>query len=306
MRGRGGVNLRVARVRSEEREKREFLIDSRTIFIPKKEDVSSPTDLRPISIASVVLRHHNKILAKRLSLALEDCLDEFQFGFRPFDGIAKGLTTLDSILKNSKMNLEGLSLASIDLRKAFDSISHQAIRVTLEKFILPKGFNNYVSFLYEKAKTKLHFGGEVSAAIHPAKGVRQGDPVSPFLFIMVFDNVLRKIPRSEGVMCEGKMTNHITYADDLILMTNEKKGLQHIFDEIVPTLSATGLEINVEKSFALHWIKDGKRKRLLFDRNLAVIIINRPIRTIEVDEFKYLGVKFSPSSKLSIVRNWMC
>lgn len=130
--------LRIAKVPS-------FVTESRTIFIPKKEEVKSPAELRPISIASVILRHHNKIIAKRLSKVLENTLDEYQFGFRPFDGTAKGLTILDQTIRKSKMNQMGLSMGSIDLKKAFDSVDHYAIEIALRRLEFPELFISYIN-----------------------------------------------------------------------------------------------------------------------------------------------------------------
>ncbi|KAG8177076.1 hypothetical protein JTE90_015728 [Oedothorax gibbosus] len=278
-----------------------FIVESKTIFLPKKEETISPSDLRPVSIASVILRHFNKVLARRMSTIMGEHFDIFQLGFRPFDGIAQGLSTLNDILKCVGSNQQGLALASVDIQKAFDSVDHGAIFEALEELCFPEEFIRYIRFIYQEAKTKLLFKGDVSEPIHPARGVRQGDPLSPLLFLIVFDHVLRSIPPNEGFMLGDKLISHLAYADDLIIATNSKRSLQRIFDAILPTLGATGLEINLDKSFTLTWVKDDKRKRMLFDCSEAVYVRNRPLKALDVvDNFTYLGVRFNSKGRLSI------
>lgn len=72
------------------------ILDSRTIFIPKGEDVKEPAKMRPISIASAFLRHFHKILAGRLSKVIT--INQYQFGFQPFDGICRGVRLFDDVL----------------------------------------------------------------------------------------------------------------------------------------------------------------------------------------------------------------
>ncbi|KAG8176140.1 hypothetical protein JTE90_012393 [Oedothorax gibbosus] len=212
------------------------LISSRTIFIAKKADATSPADARPVSIATIILRQYHKILARRLTRLLEDVLDPTQLGFRPFDGIARRL-----------------------------------------------------------------YNGESSEPVKPNKGVRQGDPLSPLLFLVDFDNILRAVPAYEGAHLPGEEepTNKIAHADDLVLIANSPLGLQNIFQRIGPVLEATGLRINSSKTITFQWLKDGKRKKMIFDNRTFVKVRGQPLRALEVDEeFQYLGIQFTPKGKL--------
>ncbi|KAG8174080.1 hypothetical protein JTE90_005172 [Oedothorax gibbosus] len=278
-----------------------FIMTSRTIFIAKKEEAISPADARPISIASVILRHFHKILAQRLSYLLEKVLDPCQYGFRPKDGIAQAITRLDRALRTSQMELQPITLALIDLKKAFDSIDHMAIRQSLIAIGIQADFVDYIGRLYREAPTKLSFKGYESKSIHPARGVRQGDPLSPLIFLLVFDNILRAIPEVEGTGNGEHRINHLAYADDLVLLAEDKTGLQRIFDAVVPVMRATGLEINIEKSLTLCWLKDGRNKRRVFDNHPLVTVKGRYLRPLEVeDEFVYLGIRFSTNGRFPI------
>jgi len=272
----------------------EMLTKSRTVFIAKKAGACSPADARPISIASTIIRHLHKVLAKRLYPIVDKKLDQYQLGFRKMDGIAEGIGRLGNLLKNCQNMHQKFSLAILDLKKAFDSVSHVAISNALVKAKLSPEFIKYILKFYNEASTILSFAGANSMPIIPKRGVRQGDPLSPLIFLMVFDEVLKAVPSYEGVPINDSLFNHQAFADDLILVADSKEGLQNILNIISPQLEEAGLELNVDKCRTVTWVPDGKNKRLLYDSNPSLRYKNRPIPTLKADEkFKYLGVLFT-------------
>lgn len=78
----------------------------RIMFIPKKPNTITPVHLRPISIASTLK------------------LSGFHFGFRPVDGVARGIDLLDSAVRSVQVYFKLISMAVFDLEKIFDSVSH--------------------------------------------------------------------------------------------------------------------------------------------------------------------------------------
>ncbi|KAG8172671.1 hypothetical protein JTE90_026098 [Oedothorax gibbosus] len=243
----------------------ESVLESRTIFLPKKEETVLPSDTRPISISSVVLRHFHKLLTGRLSELVEPKLDSKQCGFRPRDGIAFCISQLDRVLTDTRNEKRGLCLVSLDLCKAFDSISHQAIFYTLESMGLDKKFISYLRYVYGNGRTRLTYGGEESAPILPGRGVRQGDPLSPLIFNVVFDNVLRSVPDQLGLRCRGEWVSKLAFADDLVLCAENAVDLQHVLDMAMPVVRACGLKVNEQKSVSLTWLACGKDKRRIYD-----------------------------------------
>ncbi|KAF8774012.1 Retrovirus-related Pol polyprotein type-2 like protein [Argiope bruennichi] len=135
--------------------------------------------------------------------------------------------------------------------------------------------------------------------VRPTRGVRQGDPLSPLLFLLVFEQVLKSIPVFEGYMLHGRRVNHIAYADDLVLVADSITGLNNIANKILPALHHSGLNISVEKSSTLSWKADGKNKRVIFDSKATLLVRNRPVRSFRADEkFKYLGINFTPRGRI--------
>ncbi|GBO45524.1 Retrovirus-related Pol polyprotein from type-2 retrotransposable element R2DM [Araneus ventricosus] len=197
-------------------------------------------------------------------------------------------------------SLKTIAVAVLDMEKAFDSVSHDAIFQALEKINISPVIKDYLKFTYAHARTFLCFNGSIkSEPVRPTRGVRQGDPMSPLLFLMVFDRVLSSIPDYEGFHIEGKKINHIAFADDLVLMADSMIGLNNIINKILPALIWSGLNISVEKSATFMWMADGKRKRVIYDSTSRLSIRNRPVNIFKVDdEFKYLGVIFTPRGRI--------
>ncbi|GBL83242.1 Retrovirus-related Pol polyprotein from type-1 retrotransposable element R2 [Araneus ventricosus] len=247
-----------------------------------------------------MLRQFHKVLARRLMTVLDPTLDQYQFGFRQMDGIAKAVHLFDQMIQSACTNFKTIAVAVLDMEKAFDSVSHDAIFQALEKVNISPVIKDYLKFTYAHARTFLCFNGSIkSEPVRPTRGVRQGDPMSPLLFLMVFDRVLSSIPDYEGFHIEGKKINHIAFADDLVLMADSMIGLNNIINKIIPDLTWSSLNISVEKSATFMWMADGKRKRVIYDSTSRLSIRNRPVNIFKVDdEFKYLGVIFTPRGRI--------
>jgi len=120
----------------------EILVYSRTIFAAKKGDPECPGNYRPISIASVAIRHLHRILDRcmeKLSM-----VDTRQRGFQQADSVAENLFLLDSVLKDALSTCKGLCLASLDLSKVFDSVSHESITSAMCYVGLKPRFVEYI------------------------------------------------------------------------------------------------------------------------------------------------------------------
>lgn len=130
---------------------------TRTVFIPKKNLACLPSDFRPISVGSVVVRHFHRILAYRLQkLPIHDSR---QTAFMPGDGMAGNLYLLQTLLAESRQRCRSIHVGSVDLSKAFDTLSHNALMRILSEFNLPSGFIGYVGELYRGATTTLQLNG---------------------------------------------------------------------------------------------------------------------------------------------------
>ncbi|CAB0034354.1 unnamed protein product [Trichogramma brassicae] len=146
------------------------LLLSRTVFVPKKDGSSTPPEFRPICVASVIVRQLHKIFAVRLVKA--NLIKERQRALH--DGCAENTIFLDTALHVARGSVKELHAVSLDVSKAFDSVSHYAIRSALRGRWLPEALVQYMSRMYENSGTMLEVGRIRSSPIRVSRGVRQG------------------------------------------------------------------------------------------------------------------------------------
>uniref|UniRef100_A0A2S2Q7J7 Retrovirus-related Pol polyprotein from type-1 retrotransposable element R2 n=1 Tax=Sipha flava TaxID=143950 RepID=A0A2S2Q7J7_9HEMI len=265
-------------------------LGSRTIFVPKKGDASCPGNYRPISIASVALRHYHRILAVRLErLRLVDIR---QRAFRRADGVAENVFLLDSLLREARSGCKGLCVASLDLSKAFDSVSHSAIKVAMERVGLEPRFVDYIAHIYDQASTFIQVGKQCSRPLKVSKGVRQGDPLSPLLFNLVIDLGLEALPEDVGFQVGEARVNALAFADDVVLVAETPAGLQKAIDRFCARLEETGMGLNPAKCVTLSLVPSGR------DRKVKTVDVRysfggSALPTLGVsDLWRYLGLEF--------------
>jgi hypothetical protein len=189
----------------------------------------------------------------------------------------------------------------VDFSKAFDSVRWWAIRQVLESWRVPEKLISAIfNVMQGHTVTVRTSDGLLGDPIPVNVGVLQGDTLAPFLFILVVDGLLRKLPEEEGILLSApkrKMSRRqmeiykatekripaLAYADDLFLMSHTTEGLQKLFSTLEKHASEVGLLINMGK---------GKTERFHIDKN------NDPgsLKNSQGEEvpvaanYKYLGV----------------
>lgn len=266
---------------------------ARTVLIPKGSGNISASNTRPLSITSVVVRQLHKIFAKRFK-TLHD-FDPSQRAFIDCDGTLENLSIISTILADARVSRSEVHIATLDLRKAFDSVAHKTIFDTITALGCPKHFIRYVKALYTDSRTTLQYGS-LDTILKVNQGVLQGDPISPLLFNAVIDRAIRKIPEDIGYRMNGKIFNCVAYADDIILVASTKRGLQDAIDALTSCLASFGLKTNHEKSSTLSLVPSGKEKKIKVIEESQFVIDGVHLHAIGVIEtWKYLGIMFSGS-----------
>ncbi|KMQ88340.1 reverse transcriptase [Lasius niger] len=274
----------------------EDLLLSRTIFLPKKTNASEPGDFRPITIPPVLVRGLHKILAKRLETALD--IDPRQRAFRSMDGCADNTLLLDTLLRYHRKQYKSLYMASIDVSKAFDAVTHPTIESTLISLGVPPPMIRYLGQVYANSRTRIEGDGWTSKPVHPKRGVRQGDPLSPILFNAVTHRLLQRLPREVGARLGNIPINAAAYADDLLLFASTSMGLQQMIDTMTDYLAECGMTINVEKSMTVAIRAAPHLKKTAVDASLSFSCGGRQLPSLKrTNKWRYLGVVFTPEGR---------
>ncbi|GJS08077.1 reverse transcriptase [Tanacetum coccineum] len=194
-------------------------------------------------------------------------------------------------LKNKKRGKKGSLALKVDMSKAYDRVEWPFIHCVLKKFGLPSHFINLIMACVSSITFSFNINGQVSGHVIPTRGLRQGDPISPYLFIMcaeVLSSMIRKSVtqgHNHGVkVCRGApIISHLFFADDSIFFSraSEFEGckLKSILDQYC---KASGQVINYEKS------------EISFSANVDQHVRSRVIQSLSVREVahqtKYLGL----------------
>lgn len=266
---------------------------SRTVFIPKKPDSRRPNEFRPISITSVILRLFNKLLARRVVAKAN--FDYRQKAFLPIDGCAENVILLESIIAEARKRCASVYIANLDMTNAYGSVHHEAIYEALRCNGAPCELITYVKELYSGFTTVLEISDDnANCEINVGRGVLQGDPLSPVLFNMVMDQMLKKIPDEIGFpLYKEVRINGMAFADDKTLVAQTPRGLQIALDITSTEGRKWGLEFNSKKCSYLAIIS--KRGRKVVVSNKCKFVVNGgAIRGLDTCEpWRYLGAFFT-------------
>jgi len=274
----------------------EDLLRSRTVFVPKKKDAQEPGDYRPITIPPVLVRGLHKILARRMDRLLD--IDVRQRGFRSSDGCSDNVFLLDTLLRVHRRKFRPLYLASLDVSKAFDSVSHPAIVAALTEVGVPEPMIRYLSSIYENSTTILEGNGWTSTPVHPKRGVRQGDPLSPVIFNAVTHKMLRELSADVGVRLGETTINATAYADDLLLFATTPMELQESIDKVTRFLASCGMKVNTAKSLVVGIRAAPRLKKTAVDASIDFRCDGQRLPTLRrTDRWRYLGVQFTPEGR---------
>lgn len=144
----------------------------------------------------------------------------------------------------------------IDLRKAYDCIRWDALLTTLDKFHIPQRFINWVSMCITAPKFSIMVNGSAYGYIEGKRGIRQGCPLSPYLFVLlmeVFNTLMLKQVQlgfySLHPRCKNPIVTHLCFADDLLVcMKGDVQSGRSLSSTLTTFSNRTGLEVNNRKS----------------------------------------------------------
>lgn len=225
--------------------------ESEIILIYKKGDSKDITNYRPISLLSCIYKLFSSIINKRISVTIEANQPIEQAGFRKSFSTIDHIHTLEQIMEKYQEKQITLYIAYIDYKKAFDTVSHSSIWTALQAQKVEQKYIDIISNIYKSstAKIKLESTGPTFSI---GRGVKQGDPLSPKLFISLLESIIKRLNwEKTGLNINGKYLSHLCFADDLVLLSESSTQLQSMIDSLNTASKQVGLEMNLSKTMVM-------------------------------------------------------
>ncbi|KAK4383744.1 Transposon TX1 uncharacterized protein [Sesamum angolense] len=231
-------------------------------------------DFRPISCCNVIYKIITKILVLRIRGVLDKLISPSQTAFVPGRSISDNILLAQKLFSGyNQCRLPPRCALKVDLRKAYDTVERDFLLATLQLFGFPPTFNRWIEKCVTSPHFSLYLNGEVHGFFAGARGLRQGDPVSPYLFVLVMEVLhlilLQFIEQDGGFayhwQCKELSLFQLSFADDLILLCKAEVRSVELFRRRLDLFaSLSGLHTNPQKShLILSKAANGVRTSLL-------------------------------------------
>jgi len=223
-------------------------------LIPKKEkNRLLIKNWRPISLLNTDYKLIAKILASRLQNVLPKIINSDQSGYLNGRFIGDNIRLLEDLTSYSNLNNIPGIIISIDFEKAFDSINWNFLYKTLKTFDFGDTFINYIKTMYYDIESTVINNGKTGIFFKLQRGVRQGCPLSAYLFITTIELLaiqIRENKNIKGIKLGQEEIKISLLADDITLLLNDTKSITIILNTLNIFHKCAGLKINLDKTFA--------------------------------------------------------
>ena len=230
-------------------------------LIPKKNDASNIRDFRPISLVGSLYKILSKVLANQLKQVLDQLISESQNNF------VGGKQILDSVLianecvdSRVKSKIPGI-ICKLDIEKAYDHVNWEALLLDLLKRMgFGKKWCRWIRTCISTIQFSILINGVPVDFFGSTRGLRQGDPLSPMLLLVMMEILSRMLKRVEGAGLirgfqavgrrgVGECVSHLLFADDTILFCDaDVEQILHVQMLLLCFQAVIGLKVNVLKS----------------------------------------------------------
>ena len=222
------------------------------ILIDKKgKDRMLLRNWRPISLLNMDYKIASKAIANRIKLVLPNIIHSDQKGYVNGRYIGEVIRITKDIMFLTKLRNESGILVAVDFLKAFDSLEFSFLFKTLELFNFGTSLLRWINLFYNNISSCIMNSGFSSGYFEIGRGVRQGDPLSGYLFIMcmeVFANNIRHSSNIKGIDVEGQEIKLVQYADDTTGILADEASVKNFLNKLNMFKNISGLQINIGKT----------------------------------------------------------
>ncbi|KAM6597211.1 uncharacterized protein LOC133034424 [Cannabis sativa] len=281
-------------------------------LIPKKQHAHTLKDFRPVSLCSTFYKVISKVLANRLKAVLDKIISPYQRAF------VSGLVIFDNILiaqeighaiNSRKSGKLGWAALKLDMAKAFDRVDWHYLESIMFHFNFPPRFVSLIMKCIATTSLSFLINGSVCGSLQPSRGLRQGDPLSPYLFILCAEGISALLRAKQDIgLLKGiaisrtaPSLSHLFFADDSLIFCTANRvyclALQDAFD-VYSKASGQDRVISVLRGWSVKCFSRAGKEVLL----KAVI---QAIPAYAMACFRF-PVKLCKGIKAVMARFWWC
>ena len=274
----------------------------RAIIVPfykGKGDRNECKNYRGISLLSIPGKVYARVLIERIRSETEDMIGEEQCGFRNGRGCVDQVFVMRQLCERFESKGKNLYAAYMDLEKAYDRIDRNAMWSVLEMYGVNDRLLTAVKSFYNNSEACVRVCRKKSDWFRVKVGLRQGCVMSPWLFNLFMDGVMREVRDRVGDVgvdlwdnvrrCKWKV-EWLMFADDTVLVGDSEEKLQVLVNEFGNVCRKWKLTVNVNKS---------KTMRISGNENEYDVNVDMNGERLEaVESYKYLGVNVTCDGKL--------
>ena len=229
-------------------------------LIPKVKSPQKITEFCPISLCNVSYKIISKVLANRLKKILADVINESQSAFvsgrQITDNVLVAFETMHCI--NEKRNgKEALMALKLDMSKAYDRVEWRYLELIMRKLGFSERWIALVLMCIGTVSYSVLINGEAKGNIVPSRGLQQGDPISPYLFLLCAEGLSAMLRKDEelgnirgiSVYRGAPRNSHLFFANDSIVFcrANMDEG-RRILKVLEDYEGESGQKLNKEKT----------------------------------------------------------
>ena len=258
------------------------------VMLYKSGDQKNCGNYRTIALISHASKIMLIIILNRLKQKVDFELSECQAGYRSNRGTIDMIFVLQIIIEKIRNTRDEAFITFIDYSKAFDSVNHHQLFKILVDMGFPTHLVSLIANLYENQKATIRWNGDHCEYFNIEKGVRQGCILSPHLFSMYTEQIMRQSElEDEGVKISGEKISNLRYADDTALLANSYDSMCNILNKVNDAGERSGLKLNAKKTKVMHINSKDKHEPIIVNGDTLEYVLN----------MKYLGsVKESDGS----------
>ena len=198
------------------------------VMIPKKQSAEDFKDLRPISLVGGLYKILSKVLANRIKRVMDKVISKSQNAFVEGRQILDAVLIANELVDSSLRRKKGGLVCKLDIEKAYDSISWEFLFKVLDKMGFGNRWLSWMKWCISTASFSVLINGSPIGFFQSSRGLRQGDPLSPYLFVIGMEALSCLINRAvDGNYLSGiRVANgrggdlaisHLLYADDTLI-----------------------------------------------------------------------------------------